>query len=216
MSSAFELFVFGITAGIALAIPVGPMALLLIDTTLRSGLRVGAAGALAMATVDACYAVLVFLAGSAVAGILGTYGLTLSLLGAAILLALGVQTLYKAIRSARPSANLTTPSVVETSARKTFVKFAGATIVNPPTALYFLAIAPSLVGLSTGDPIWATVSFAGGVFIGSVIWQQGLALAGAAIRGITTPTVRTWMSVVGGLMVIGLAVTLAWRALSGS
>jgi putative Mn2+ efflux pump MntP len=73
------------------------MALLLIDTTLRHGLRVGAAGALAMASVDATYAVVVFLAGSAVASILGTYGIWFSLIGAAILLGLGGQTIYKAL-----------------------------------------------------------------------------------------------------------------------
>lgn len=216
MTHLLELFAFGVTAGIALAIPVGPMALLLIDTTLRSGLRVGAAGALAMATVDASYAVLVFFAGSAVAGILSTYGLALSLIGAAILLALGTQTLYKAIGTAKTSNHADKEVAVATSASKTFVKFAGATILNPPTALYFLAIAPSLVGLAGAEPLWATASFASGVFLGSVVWQQGLALTGAAIRGITTARVRTWMSVLGGLMVIGLSVTLAWRALSPS
>lgn len=97
MPNLAELFIFGLTAGIALAIPVGPMALLLIDTTLRHGLRVGAAGALAMASVDATYAVVVFLAGSAVASILGTYGIWFSLIGAAILLGLGGQTIYKAL-----------------------------------------------------------------------------------------------------------------------
>jgi len=206
-----ELFIFGLTAGIALAIPVGPMALLLIDTTLRHGLRVGAAGALAMASVDATYAVVVFLAGSAVASILGTYGIWFSLIGAAILLGLGVQTIYKALSQRRASEMSTGAQASATTAVKTFVKFAAATVVNPPTALYFLAITPSLVGLTGSDPVSATFAFAGGVFLGSVVWQQGLALTGAAIRGITTPRVRTWLSLTGGAMIIALAVVLAIR-----
>ena len=212
MPNIAELFVFGLTAGIALAIPVGPMALLLIDTTLRHGLRVGAAGALAMASVDATYAVVVFLAGSAVANILGSYGIWFSLIGAAILLGLGAQTMYKALSQRRASEGARGPQTETATAGKTFLKFAAATVVNPPTALYFLAITPSLVGLTGEDPLSATFAFATGVFFGSVVWQQGLALTGAAIRGVTTPRVRTWLSLAGGAMIVALAIVLATRA----
>ena len=213
MPNLAELFIFGLTAGIALAVPVGPMALLLIDTTLRFGLRVGAAGALAMASVDASYAVVVFLAGSAVASILGTYGIWFSLIGAAILLGLGAQTIHKALSQRRASEGSTGARAEATTAGKTFLKFAAATVVNPPTALYFLAITPSLVGLTGSDPVAATFAFASGVFLGSAVWQQALALSGAAIRGITTPRVRTWLSLAGGAMIIALAIVLAARAL---
>ncbi len=211
MPNIAELFIFGLTAGLALAIPVGPMALLLIDTTLRFGLRVGAAGALAMASVDATYAVVVFLAGSAVASILGTYGIWFSLIGAAILMGLGAQTIYKALGQRRASESLGV-RVEATTAGKTFLKFAAATVVNPPTALYFLAITPSLVGLTGSEPVAATLAFASGVFLGSAVWQQALALSGAAIRGITTPRVRTWLSLAGGAMIIALAIVLSVRA----
>jgi threonine/homoserine/homoserine lactone efflux protein len=213
MPNIAELFIFGLTAGLALAIPVGPMALLLIDTTLRFGLRVGAGGALAMASVDATYAVVVFLAGSAVASILGTYGIWFTLIGAAILLGLGAQTIYKALSRRRASEGSTGTRAEATTAGKTFLKFAAATVVNPPTALYFLAITPSLVGLTGSDPVAATFAFASGVFLGSAVWQQALALSGAAIRGITTPRVRTWLSLAGGSMIIALAIVLAARAL---
>jgi hypothetical protein len=35
---------------------------------------------------------------------------------------------------------------------------------------------------------------------------------GAAIRGITTPRVRTWLSLAGGAMITALAIVLAARA----
>ena len=214
MTDALNLLLIGISAGLALAIPVGPMALLLIDTTLRSGHKVGAAGALAMSTVDAAYAVLVFLAGTLVASILGSYGQWLSLGGATILLALGIQTLIKASRQ-RSSALESQQGSNETlaSAPQTFLKFAAATVVNPPTALYFLAIAPSLAGLTGSNPVLATIAFAGGVFIGSGVWQQALALAGLGIRNISTPLIRKIISLVGGSMIVALAISLAVRAL---
>ena len=43
-----DLFVIGFFAGLALAIPVGPMAIMLINTTLEKGWRTGVAGASAM------------------------------------------------------------------------------------------------------------------------------------------------------------------------
>lgn len=216
MSATFDLLTLGFTAGLALAIPVGPMALLLVDTTLRQGLRIGAAGALAMASVDASYAIVVFLAGSFVTSILGGFGIWLSLGGALILLALGLQTIYRALKPKTNADAQAGSGQATTSAWKTFVKFAGATVVNPPTALYFLAITPSLAGLAESDPLGATLAFAVGVFFGSVIWQQGLALTGAAIRGITTARVRSWLSFTGGAMIVTLALVLAAKALGAN
>ena len=48
-----ELFTIGFFAGLALAIPVGPMAIMLINTTLEKGWRHGVAGASAMAVTEA-------------------------------------------------------------------------------------------------------------------------------------------------------------------
>jgi len=213
MSELANLLLFGISAGLALAIPVGPMALMLVETTLRSGHRVGAAGALAMSTVDAAYAVVVFLAGTTVSNILGKNGLLLSIIGATILLGLGIQTLAKAWSSTQDSASAQSVDRDQTViARKTYFKFAAATIINPPTALYFLAIAPSLTGLTGSNPALATLAFAGGVFIGSGVWQQTLALAGVGIRNLSTPKFRRIISLIGGSMIVTLAISLAVRA----
>ena len=213
MSDLSNLLFFGTAAGLALAIPVGPMALLLIDTTVRSGHKVGAAGALAMSTVDAAYAVMVFLAGTSVASLLGNYGLVLNLAGATILLALGLETITKSWHQHQQFIESELDTRGETAtAPKTFFKFAAATIVNPPTALYFLSIAPSLAGLTGNNPALATFAFAGGVFIGSGVWQQALALSGVGIRKISTPKVRRVISLIGGSMIVVLAISLALRA----
>ena len=84
-----EIFAIGFFAGLALAIPVGPMAIMLINTTLDKGWRHGVAGASAMATVDFLYALTVFLLGSAITSFFADWGQLLSQIGALILLALG-------------------------------------------------------------------------------------------------------------------------------
>lgn len=208
-----ELFAIGFFAGLALAIPVGPMAIMLINTTLEKGWRTGVAGASAMATVDFLYALTVFLLGHAIAAFFATWGQLLSLLGAALLLWLGATTLLRNLRLLRTPGQDVTESKYASTPLKTFFVFAGATILNPPTALYFLGIAPSVAQLETENFLVSAFVFAIGVFVGSVIWQQALALTGTTLRKFAQNKVRIFFGILGGALIIVLAVSLAIRAL---
>jgi threonine/homoserine/homoserine lactone efflux protein len=66
----WDLFTIGFFAGLALAIPVGPMAILLVNTTISRGLRHGVVGALGLATVDGVSALAVFVIGGGIAAAL--------------------------------------------------------------------------------------------------------------------------------------------------
>lgn len=205
-----ELFLIGFFAGLALAIPVGPMAIMLVNTTISRGWRHGSIGALGMASVDFSYALLVFIAGRLISSFLGEYGIWIGLGGAAILLWLGLQTLVRNLRLIGQPDSQDTGSVGGKTLGATYAIFVGATVLNPPTALYFLAIAPNLGGLSA--EVLAPVYFAVGVFVGSVIWQEALALAGLGLRQITSNRVRPWIGTFGGVLIIGLAIKIAFDA----
>ncbi|MDE2592286.1 MAG: LysE family transporter [Actinomycetales bacterium] len=207
------IFAFGFAAGLALAIPVGPMAILLIETTTTRGWRFGATGGFAMASVDFAYALAVFLLGSAVAGFLATWGQAMTLVGAAILIWIGFSTLTKNLKRLKHTQALAEPqrdprATSGTSILKTFGIFAGATLVNPPTALYFLAIAPT-VAHSASASFTSALIFGLGVFLGSVIWQQTLAAGGLLLRKSTGPRLQAITGVVGGLLILMLAVSVA-------
>jgi threonine/homoserine/homoserine lactone efflux protein len=205
-----SIFAIGFAAGLALAIPVGPMAILLINTTMAKGWRHGALGALAMATVDGLYAATVFFVGGTISAWLKDWALQLSLGGAAILLYLGITTLVKSLKNLRLEAGETI--AISGSLAKTFATFFLATVLNPPTALYFLALAPSVAQLAGGGIANAGLAFASGVFVGSIIWQQSLAFAGVGLRSITHGKLRAWIGALGGTLIIGLAVAMAIRA----
>lgn len=215
-----DLFAIGFIAGLALAIPVGPMAIMLINTTIERGVRHGAVGALAMASIDFSYAFTVFMLGQIISNALSDYGLWLSLGGSAILLFLGFQTLLRNIRLFKTVDQPAHKRIVSDSKKRTFAVFAGATVLNPPTALYFLAIAPSLKISLGSQPdggfdaglFAASLVFAIGVFVGSVIWQQGLAIAGLGLRQIASNRVRPWIGSIGGLLIIALAIKIAIEA----
>jgi threonine/homoserine/homoserine lactone efflux protein len=209
-----QLFAIGFAAGLALAIPVGPMAIMLINTTIAKGWRHGVVGALAMASVDCLYAATVFFIGGSIAAWLHTWSLFLSLGGALILLYLGLSTLIKNLKLLRADSADESRSITQGSRRKTYLTFFGATVVNPPTALYFLAIAPSVATLATESIAVGGFAFAIGVFAGSIVWQESLAVAGVGLRAITRGALRAWIGALGGVLIIALAVTMALRALA--
>lgn len=206
-----DLLAFGFLAGLALAIPVGPMAIMLVNTSIARGWRHGAAGALGMASVDFSYALVVFIAGQFISAMVGKFAIWLSIGGAMILLFLGAQTLVRNLRLLGKPDSGNSGSVGSKTAFATFSIFVGATVLNPPTALYFLAIAPSLADLN--GEVFAPIVFALGVFLGSIIWQEGLALAGIGLRKITSNQIRPWIGSLGGLLIIGLAIKIAVDAI---
>lgn len=209
----WELFIIGFTAGLALAIPVGPMAIMLVNTTISRGLRHGVVGALGMATVDAAYALTVFVVGGLIAGLLSSFKMAFGLIGAVILLVLGIHKAYQNLQLLRQKDSIKLNDEFSGSVVKTFGTFVAATIVNAPTALYFLAIAPNVANMGYSlTPVNIAV-FVISVFAGSLIWQEALVFAGLGIRGITTNRFRAWLGLVGGALIVALAISIAVRAI---
>ena len=207
----WELFVIGFLAGLALAIPVGPMAIMLINTTVSRGLRHGAVAALGMATVDGTYALAVFVIGGLIAATLTSLKLVFSLIGAGILLFLGVQTAVKNLKLLSEKTDSTTAKPSQGSVTKTFGTFVAATVVNPPTALYFLAIAPNVANMGYSVSPLNVIVFSLAVLVGSLIWQESLVLAGLAVRRITTNRFRAWIGLAGGVLIVALAISMIAR-----
>jgi threonine/homoserine/homoserine lactone efflux protein len=208
-----ELFAIGFFAGLALAIPVGPMAIMLINTTLEKGWHHGVAGASAMATVDFLYALTVFLLGSVIASFFAEWGQLLSQIGALILLSLGAIMIVRNIKLIRSKALEISDAKSGKTALKTFGLFALATAVNPPTALYFLAIAPSVAQYASSNILINAFTFAIGVFVGSAIWQQVLAFTGNTLRKFAQRKVRIFFGLIGGAVIVALAIALFTRAM---
>lgn len=203
----------GFMAGLALAIPVGPMAIMLINTTISRGLRHGVVGALGMATVDGAYALAVFVVGGLIATALTSLKVVFGLVGALILLVLGIQTAYKNLKLLRSKDALVGKTAESGSVGKTFGTFVAATVVNAPTALYFLAIAPNVANMGYSLTAANVAVFVVSVFIGSLIWQETLVFTGLAIRGITTNRFRAWIGLFGGVLIVALAISIGVRAI---
>lgn len=201
-----DVLIAGALAGLALAIPLGPMAILLISTTIKHGRGIGAFGALAMATVDFSYAALVFAFGNVIINLLTGWVFPLRLLGSAILVYVGV----KIFLDARKSSRIENPDLSDSPASRfnTYAKFFGLTVLNPATAFYFFGITPSVAALSQGTGFSSIALFAVGVFIGSVVWQMGLVVAAHLTKSFTDVRVQHRIQYAGAILILALAVGL--------
>ncbi|MBI3778932.1 MAG: LysE family transporter, partial [Gammaproteobacteria bacterium] len=146
--------------GIAVAAPVGPMSLLCMQRTLRSGHAPGLAFGAGIAAADFTYAVLGAFGLTALTSLLLAGGDWLRLAGALVLL-------YFAVRILRAPPPSAAREKTDASPWRGFGAAYGLTLANPPTILFFAGIFASLAPLST---FARATQFALGVFAGSMLW----------------------------------------------
>ena len=199
MSPAFAL---GVLAGLSVAMPVGPVGVLLLRSGLVDGVRVAVAAACGIATVDVLYAVVAVAVGTPVSRVVGEHAALVRGVSAAVLVVIGVVGLVAATRQAAPD-----PGQDRTmSAARTYGRFVALTAVNPLTAVTFTTIAVGLAAQVGGAG--SVVAFVVGVGLASLAWQLLLAV-GSGLLGLRLPPVaRTWVSVAGSVVVVLAGVAL--------
>ncbi len=206
-------FLEGVIAGYGIAIPVGAIAILIIDTALRGGFRPGFAAGAGAASADLAYAALAALAGGLIAAWLAPYALALKVLSAAVLIGLGGWGLWK-LRAARKQEAEAKPTTEIAGAERTYVKFLGLTLLNPATVAYFGALilggSASTLGAAEGKALFVT-----GAALASLSWQSLLAALGALAHRHLPPGAQVVTSVIGNLVVIGLGVRMVIQLLVG-
>lgn len=199
-------FLIGAAAGYAIAIPVGPIAVLIVRTGLSRGFRVAAAAGAGTATVDLLYAITAVVVGGAVTSALGSVLTPLRLAAAAALL-------YLAIRGLRRFGR-TDPSLDSgdgRSATRTYLLFIGLTLLNPATVAYFVTLAVGLPEIA--QDAGSRVTFAVGASLSSLSWQTLLAAIGAALHARLTPRLELVNALVSSAILVGFALKIAADAL---
>jgi len=154
------LFLRGLLTGFAIAAPVGPIGLLCIQRTLRSGFAIGLRTGMGAALADAFYGALAASGLTALQGALLNARSPLQLAGSCLLVWLGLRSLRTGHSSAAPGND-----------RYPLCSTFALTLANPMTILSFLGILTSF-GVPGGASAAATVA---GVFLGSAAWWLVLA-----------------------------------------
>jgi arginine exporter protein ArgO len=202
-----EAFWEGVLAGYGIAIPVGAIAILIVETGLQRGFGFGFMAGSGAAAADLIYASLAAVAGEALARMLAPYAVTLRIASALVLFALGGYGLWRARRGGKGQ------SINPTSSRghfRTFSQFLGLTLLNPLTVTYFSAL---ILGRDAGvtTTIGERAVFVAGAALASLSWQSLLAGLGALAHRHVSPRFQILASVVGNLVVILLGVRILLR-----
>jgi threonine/homoserine/homoserine lactone efflux protein len=197
------LFFQSVWVGLAIAAPVGPIGVLVIQRTLRHGVPAGLATGLGAAVADAAYGAL---------GAYGVSGLIAWLQGARVPLALGggVFLLLLAWRTwnAAPTA-LGSAAPVAPSLAANFAGAVALTLANPATILSFIAIFGALAG--AGAPV-SPASMVAGVLAGSALWWLLLCVTVGATRERFDAAWQRRVARISALMLAAFALW-QWRAL---
>jgi len=197
----------GATAGLAIAMPLGAIGLLLLRLGMLRGFRAAAAAALGVGSVDLAYCAASVTIGSKVSPLIESWGAAPMVISGIVVIAIGTRQLFTSLTV--PSSSGAPPAPGRPFA--IFGRFVALTAMNPLTLLYFVALAGVLASTTSG--VGAKVAFVAGTGIASIAWQVGLAGVGAVMhRTISLRTARL-LGVVASAVVIALGLGVIVRAL---
>lgn len=194
--------------GLAVAAPVGAMALVCVDRTLHRGWRSGFATGLGIATADAVYAATAAFGVSAISALLVSWQTPLRVVGGVALVLLGVRSAI-----ARPVTQPSRPEAASTpegagAHKGDFASALALTLTNPMTIIAFTAIFVSAgiaVSPSVGQAVLATL----GVAAGSLTWWIALVTATVVLGKGAGPGARLWLGRLSGIAVAAFGVYAA-------
>jgi threonine/homoserine/homoserine lactone efflux protein len=158
----------GLMAGLAIAVPVGPVNVLCASRTLSKGRLSGLMSGFGAATADAFYGAIAGFSITFVIQFLEREEFWIRVVGGLLLVAIGVVYFRKPAHALNLEAK-------EGATHSDYTSSLLLTLTNPTTVLSFVAV---LAGLGMGGhrPWWLTFLVVGGIFCGSMLWWVILVL----------------------------------------
>lgn len=192
----------GVVAGYGIAIPIGAIAVLIFETTLRKGFLTGFMAGAGAATADTIFALIASFAGVAVASALMPFAAVIRLTSVLVLFSIG---LYGLWRTFKRRSRATRQHLRDNSRgkRATFWQFLGLTLLNPLTVVYFAALIMSREANSTLTTV-EQLAFVAGAGLASLSWQTLLVCVGHFASQLLSERLQMIVSITGYLVVVGL------------
>lgn len=201
---SLEAFLSGMIAGYGIAIPVGPIAILILELGLRRGFRIALSAGAGAASADLIYATVAALAGTFLVLVLAPFASILRVGSALGLIAMGIWLLYRG----RNVSDRTNRSRFEaTDSARTYGMVLGLTLLNPVTVTYFTTLILGMGAESPQSPVNAAL-FVSGAFLASLSWQMLLAAVGGAAHKHLPARVQAATFAIGNSVIITLGVAI--------
>jgi arginine exporter protein ArgO len=198
-----DAFMTGVAAGYGIAIPVGAIAILIMDVAIRRGFWPAFSAGVGAATADFLYSALAVLGGTALASAIESIGAPLRIASGVVLTVIALVGLARTRRPAEPTA--AEPRGGDLA--RTYARFVGLTIINPTTVVYFAAI---VIGLGVAEDMTTGegAQFVMGAFLASLSWQTLIASVGAFAGHRLSERARRVVTIVGNLVILALAAVI--------
>lgn len=194
-----------LAAALVFALMPGPAILYATARTLAGGRRAGLMAALGIALGGYIHVVAAAAGLSALFHAVPTVYALVKLAGAAYLVWLG----FGMIRSTALSAS---PLVAPRSPARAFRQSILVELLNPKTALFFVAFLPQFADPAAALPVWAQLLVLGSVvnlMFGAADLAAVFAASSLATRIGRSPRAVAWMNRAGGALLMGLGLRLA-------
>lgn len=206
-----SVFFKGFIAGFLIAAPVGPINVLCIRRTIVHGRLVGIVSGLGAAVADTIFGAIAAFGLNFVHDLVLREKFWFGLIGAAVLLVVGVRTLWANAPQSKKDEEETDPKNLLGDFTSTLI----LTLTNPVTVLSFLAVF-SAFGVQNDEKSladeWMVVA---GVFLGASTWWLLLTNGVALFRDKFNQRGLRWTNRVGGVLILGFAAVVMWNAATG-
>lgn len=200
------LLLYGMFIGVALAAPIGPINIEIINRGIRFGFRSGWFVGLGALSVDTLYALLVVSGLTPLAGS-PTLRVPLFLAGGVMLAFVGFTSLRTAL-AGQPERNIEAPHP-----GRSYVTGILIAALSPMGIVYWFSVGAALVAEAVdrvgraGAPV-----LVGGVFLGLLAWVTTIALLARIASRFVTGRGMRWITGISGVVILGFA---AWFFLQG-
>lgn len=182
--------------GLAIAAPVGPMAVLCVNRVLNQGVASGVSTGFGIATADAMFGCIAGFGLSVISGFLISHQLYIRWIGGVLLILMGVKLLLKA----KPIDILSAKSRGKNHLGNYFYAIV-LTLTNPITLMAVIAIFAGLGIGSTYTDYYHAVIVIIGMFCGSLIWWLALTLFVRMMHHRISPQAMLWINRFSGVII---------------
>lgn len=163
----------GMTLGLSVALPFGPISLICVQRSIAGGFRHGLATGMGAASAQGLFATGALLGRDAVSSELIQWSGPIRWFSAALLLCLGIRTLARRTKPSAPAA----PASIQ-AAYGSSLAFA---LSNPMTVLPYLALASGTVMEDANGQLFSSWSVPS-VMMGAVAWYAVLSMVASMLR----------------------------------
>lgn len=201
------LFIKSVVMGLSIAVPVGPIGMLCIRTTLERGRVAGFCAGLGAAVADTIFAGIGAYGINLIGGLLNAEKLWFSIIGGIFLIAFGIHLARKEPNLAN-SESREVPKGLLADFSMTLL----LTLANPTTILSFAAVFAGLSGL-IGFSLEAVPALLIGVFLGSAGWWLTLSGIVGLIRHRIDHATMVWINRIAGAVLVLFGIYTIGQAL---